>query len=604
MTEPTSENPDTTENPETHSWFGQIKEAIEHVAESFQSAKIDENVVKAFDDLDDRVIEKLKDTTLYPELEWDATVRISNDLCEEEKKFIHDRKLFIREAFAKYVGVDVSEIHVDDIPVITFMGSGGGFRAMIAVTAYLKALQDSGLYDCGVYLTGLSGSCWNMAQLYSTIAQSHENPIQALLDFYRTQLTHNIVNARGVLKGLSETSDTKTAVELVFGSLIQKKATGVKLSIMDVYGALLAAKLMIDKDPTKQFGDFKLSEQRKYIDGGKNLMPLYVATSHIRPWKDALETKEAALIPNYEELFEIHKKKKDYYQWYEFNPYEIGTWIPSWAFGRKFEFGKTVERFPEQNFGLLIGLMGAAPAAPLISDITQIQLFLPAGNFKDQFKNLYDEAMERIGTQKQQEFEGHHPIPQPHNYNFSYHLHPSPPYPLGLTNNEIIDLIDSGVSNDFPMYPITHPNRKIDVVIGFDCSSVIIDHKFFDDEQDFFCKRRGFNRVTRDVTNKYCEIYDYIPTGETDDEFLPPAQKQFVLCYMQYFPNDKVDPSFVPSKAKFAAFNNFVYTTAQVDLMIRLAKENWLESEKQVKEIIIDTWKKKRDARLNGTNFP
>ncbi|RHZ58612.1 hypothetical protein Glove_372g46 [Diversispora epigaea] len=648
-----------TVHEERHLWFGEIKDAIEHEANYFHSLKAEENVIKAFDDLDDKVIEKLNDTTLYPELEWDATVRNNNDLSEEEVKFIHDRKLFIREAFAKYVGVDVSEIHVDDIPVIAFMGSGGGYRAMIGFTAYLRALQESELYDCGVYITvdvseihvddipviafmgsgggyramigftaylralqeselydcgvyitGVSGSCWGIGQLYTTIAQSHENPIQALLEFYRTKLEHSVFNACGTIKGLSETSDPQTAVELVFGSLIRKKATGVKLSVMDVFGALIAAKLMIDKDPTKQFGDFKLSEQRKYIDGGKNLMPLYVATFHVRPWKeDALKPEEAASFPNYEEMFELHKMKKDYYKWYEFNPYEIGSdensaWVPSWAFGRKFELGKTVERFPEQSFGLLLGAIGAAPSVSLMALIKEIQLFLPDGKLKDELKNLYDEAMEKIGTQNQHEFEGHHPIPQPNNYNFSYHLHQPPPYKLGPDNNEIVNFGDAGPSNDFPMYPMSHPNRKIDVVIGFDCSTSNTDHKTFAEKQDIFCDRRGFDRITRDFSNKYCEIYDFIPTGKTYDEFLPPAQKQFVLCYMRYLQNDKVDPDFVPAKSRMSNLFKFSYTADQVDLMIKLAKANWLESEKQVKGIIIDTWKKKKYARLNGINFP
>src|SRR5262245_15934353 len=109
-----------------------------------------------------------------------------------------------------------------------------------------------------------------MSRLYSTISQSHEDPIQASLDFYRNGLKYPFIDSYGILKGIAETSDPQTAVELTFGSLIRKKATGVKLSIIDVYGALLAAKILIGEDPTKQFGDFKLSEQRKYIDGGKN----------------------------------------------------------------------------------------------------------------------------------------------------------------------------------------------------------------------------------------------------------------------------------------------------------------------------------------------
>ncbi|CAG8534774.1 8629_t:CDS:2 [Diversispora eburnea] len=576
-----------------HPWFKEIKEAIEHEAHSFHSIKADGRVLKAFDDLDDKVIEKLNDTTLYPELEWDATVRNNNDLSEGEIKFIHDRKLFIREAFAKYVGVDISEIHVDDIPVIAIIGS------------------ESGLYDCGVYLAGLSGSCWTLGQLYTSIAQSHENPIQALVEFHRTKLSHSIFNPHGLVEGFAETSDPQTAVELVFGSLIRKKATGIKLSIIDVYSTLLAAKILIDKDPTKQlqFGDFKLSEQRKYIDGGKNLMPLYVSTYHNRPWEDTLNAEEAALFPNYEEMYEIHKMKKDYYQWYEFNPYEIGcdetpAWIPSWAFGRKFELGKNVERFPEQSLGLLLGIMGAAPSASLQSEIRALEEVLPEGKFKDELRNLYDEAMEIIGTQKQKVIEGYHPIPQPYNYNFSYHLNPTPPYKLGPANNEMTYFGDAGVSNDFPMYPVTHPNRKVDIVIGFDCSAAAINTEVFEKKQEIFCKRRGYNKITRDVTNEYCEVYDFIPTGKTSDEFLTPAQKQFVLCYIPFRKNDKVDPNFIPSKTLFSTLFNFSYTTDQVDLMNNLAKANWLESENQVKGIIIDTWKKKRHARLNGINFP
>ncbi|CAG8733642.1 13608_t:CDS:2, partial [Acaulospora morrowiae] len=461
----------------SRSWLEQLREGLEKVVDKIvpDNFQLDEKVIKAFKDLDDIVEPKLKDATVHPELEWDAVVRKSNDLCEEEVKFVRERKVFIREAFAKYVGVDVSEIHVDDIPEITFMGSGGGFRAMIAVTAYFSCLKEAGLYDCGVYISGLSGSCWNLAQLYSSVAQLHENPLQALIEFYQTKLGHGLASGHGVLMNLAQNASPESAVELTFGGLLQKKNTGMKLTIMDLYGALLAVKLMLGSDPSKQHSDFKLSHQRKYLEGGKNMMPLYVAVEQIRPWKDSLEPEDAALIPNYEQVLEEHKKKPDHYRWYEFNPYEVGSdeataWIPAWAFGRKFESGKSLERHPEQNLGLLIGLIGAAPSGPLISDITQFLLLLPEGKFKTEFKKTYDEAMEKIGPYKKQEFEGMHPVSQPQNYSFIYRLNP-PPYELGPTNNKKFGLIDSGVSNDFPMYPITHPNRKIDVVIGFDCSS-------------------------------------------------------------------------------------------------------------------------------------
>jgi phospholipase A2 len=119
-----------------------------------ESFILNKKIVDAFDELNETVRSKLNDKELHPELDWDANVRLSNDICDDEKNFIKDRKNYIREKFAKYVGVDVEEIDIEDIPIIGFAGSGGGFRAMIATTGYLSALQDSGLYDCGMYLSG------------------------------------------------------------------------------------------------------------------------------------------------------------------------------------------------------------------------------------------------------------------------------------------------------------------------------------------------------------------------------------------------------------------------------------------------------------------
>ena len=36
--------------------------------------------------------------------------------------------------------------------------------------------------------------------------------------------------------------------------------------------------------------------------------------------------------------------------------YVFLAWVPTWAFGRKFELGKNLNRLPEQNLGQLIGL--------------------------------------------------------------------------------------------------------------------------------------------------------------------------------------------------------------------------------------------------------
>jgi len=208
-------------------WFTQLGTHIQNTIKSFVPENIlrDQQVLSAFDHMDEIINAKIKDVKHHPELEWEATVRKSNELCDDEKKFVQDRKNYIREAFAKYIGVDVSEVHPDDIPTIAFMGSGGGFRAMIVVTAYFAAMKDSGLYDCGTYVSGLSGSCWNLAQLYTSLTRSNpeNHPLDNLLNYYKANLTHSITNVRGVFKDLAHNANPKTAVELCFGGLHEKK---------------------------------------------------------------------------------------------------------------------------------------------------------------------------------------------------------------------------------------------------------------------------------------------------------------------------------------------------------------------------------------------
>jgi len=80
-----------------------------------------------------------------------------------------------------------------------------------------------------------------------------------------------------LLKALSNNSSPETAVELVFGGLVQKRALDLPLRVIDVYGSLLAAKLLVGQDPESQRLDFKLSQQRRFLEGGKQMMPIYTA---------------------------------------------------------------------------------------------------------------------------------------------------------------------------------------------------------------------------------------------------------------------------------------------------------------------------------------
>ena len=62
---------------------------------------------------------EIKDVKHHPEVGMDAIVRYgSGMLCDQELAFIKARKMKQKEAFAKFIGVSVNEIEVQDIPVV------------------------------------------------------------------------------------------------------------------------------------------------------------------------------------------------------------------------------------------------------------------------------------------------------------------------------------------------------------------------------------------------------------------------------------------------------------------------------------------------------
>ncbi|CAB5217582.1 unnamed protein product [Rhizophagus irregularis] len=130
-------------------------DAVTDIVENVENAAIEvaTSTVKSISNLSDIInaFSKLESTK-------------SNDLCKEEEDFLKVRKEYIKESFAKYVGVDVKEIDVDDIP-----SNGKTPDYMIVVLISL----------------GVSGCCLSLAQQYSSLHATKDNPIQDLLDDFK-----------------------------------------------------------------------------------------------------------------------------------------------------------------------------------------------------------------------------------------------------------------------------------------------------------------------------------------------------------------------------------------------------------------------------------
>ena len=152
-------------------------------------------------------------------------------------------------------------------------------------------------------------------------------------------------------------------------------------------------------------------------------------------------------------------------------PFEVGcdelaAFVPTWAFGRKFEGGVSVVGLPEQSLSLLVGLCVSAPAGPLSSYLATIQRNLPTGFIGNVINSISSGIAKLEGQHNMDIFENHHPLHASNEHNFLYHYTPTPkgtPRPPGLENSPRVHLIDSGMVS---LSQTWMPRSKLTAVLG------------------------------------------------------------------------------------------------------------------------------------------
>ncbi|XP_067669562.1 cytosolic phospholipase A2-like isoform X1 [Haliotis asinina] len=256
---------------------------------------------------------------------WDKnpTLRYSLCLCDSEKQFLEKRREKAFEGMRKLLG-DRSPEQFSEVPNIAVLGSGGGFRAMVALSGVFKALSDTGVLDTVTYACGLSGSSWYLSNLYSY-------PRWPDMDLGEVQedLKNNI--DRSIMWLLQPQS-----VYRYLQTILKKRREGQPVSFTDFFGHMVGETLL------KGRMDSKLTDQREKINDGDAPMPMYTC---------------------------VHVKKdvpaRSFQEWVEFTPYEIGlpkygTFLDSELFGSKFFMGKLCKKYEEPPLHFLQGIWGSA----------------------------------------------------------------------------------------------------------------------------------------------------------------------------------------------------------------------------------------------------
>ncbi|KAL8691534.1 MAG: hypothetical protein Q9218_003258 [Villophora microphyllina] len=436
-------------------------------------SKLQRELEMAPGSLADEIWQEAQDPGLNPEIARLAKVRISNELCVEERLFQQRRKRYTTQALAKYLELSEEDVDPEDVPTIAMCGSGGGLRAMVAGTSSYLSAQEAGLYDCVTYTAGVSGSCWLQVLYYSTIGKQNYG---TLLDHLKRRIGTHIAYPPAALGLLTAAPTNKFLL-----SGIVEKVKGdptANFGLVDVYGILLAARLLV---PRGELGvdsrNLKLSNQEIYLRHGAHPMPIYSAVRHEIPVEETETTDGEKSQPIVTQAAKEKARQEAWFQWFESTPYELyseelGAGIPSWSVGRKFEDGIGAVRdngysVPELRLPFLFGIWGSAFCATLSHYYKEIRPIVKGltgfGGINDLLEEKNDELIKV------------HPIEPAAIPNYVSGLRDQlpPTAAKSIFNSDHLELADAGMSNNLPIYPLLRPGRDVDVLIAFDASADI-----------------------------------------------------------------------------------------------------------------------------------
>ena len=422
--------------------------------------------------LADDMWHEAQDISINPEVGINAKVRIGKDLCPDEKAFIRRRKQWTTKALAKYLNIPENDIDPRDVPTIAICGSGGGLRALVAgASSYLSA-QKSGLLECCTYSAGVSGSCWLQSLYNSSIGKCN---YQHVIDHLKKRIGTHIAYPPAFLELMTRAPTNKY---ILSGTLEKLKGDPkADFGLVDIYGILLGTRLMIPRDELSvDPQDLKLSAQRQYIQDGRNPMPIYSAVRHEIP------VEEKAAENKSREIAKLKAKKEAWFQWFEFSPYEfwceeLQAGIPSWSVGRHFKAGETQVRdnglgLPELRLPFMMGIWGSAFCATLAHYYKEIRPVMKGlagfGGIDDMIEQKNDELVKL------------HPIDPGGIPNFALGLRGLLPQscPESMFKDPYLELMDAGMSNNLPIYPLLRPERNVDIIVCFDASADIRDENW------------------------------------------------------------------------------------------------------------------------------
>lgn len=386
---------------------------------------------------------------------------------------------------------------------IAIVASGGGSRAMNATLGALKGLHEIGVLPTVSYICGLSGSTWAINKLYTEInknklenvsgeaglarndvlvRESINNAIKLSLkctpgfDFLQVAIIdqlarlafkdHGTVDSAGSKPrrplGTPNGPDIKGTITEILARLVTrdrgsadstgtkaKQAVGQPTPNTDHYADAIALL-------NGHAGDTALFRYRP------DYLSHHLGQGATWQYKDMRIAEDyVALLPFpvYTAIMHTGATKK-HLPWFEFTPYQVGTviedrdkkigmFVKTFAFGRRFENGRSLDYAPEQPLEFFLGVCGSAMNC-----------------------RVEDAAPEAICKHLSEDFK-HREFGKADVLNPMYHDQRFGTF----ASNQVIGLADAGVGASNLPYPVLNDfnkqraERKPDIVIFIDASA-------------------------------------------------------------------------------------------------------------------------------------
>lgn len=321
------------------------------------------------------------------------------------------------------------------------------------------------------------------------------------------------------------------------------------MSLTDIYGALLTQQLLsgLAQDPYA----ITLASQAARVESGDVPYPIYAA---------------------------ILAERK--YEWMEFTPHVVGSdylkaYVPTWAFGRQFDRGVSVDAAPPQSLGFLMGIWSWVLGIDMREILERYSSILPPvlANIVVSVSKEVPIAQRRIA-----------PVPV-----LNYTKGMQGPYGL----KEKLYLADAGLAFNIPLPIVVKKERAIDVIVILDTN----------------IQRGGKSSSLRKSMREVGKYFDRLPTIDYN---LVDARDRGCLVFKNsdpvgptiiYLPLVKsdaysttFDPDQIISLGGYLRTGNFIYTKEQANQLVGLTEFSMREA----RELIAQALKDKVMVKRNG----